>query len=206
MFSYLRGKIISITNVSNHRVVLIIDVNGIGYEVQVTPRLIKNLEKHPENIIEIFTHYQLREDQATLYGFSSLGERDLFRQLISVTGIGPQLALALLDTLGLVELVQSIVTGNTKILSKTPGVGEKTAARIALELKTKLKQWYQLNLVNTASSLEIIEDLEMTLLTLGYTSDEIEQTIAKLSQDHQLNDQHSIEDLLKQAIAHLSES
>ena len=92
---------------------------------------------------QIFTHLNVREDQVTLFGFSSSAERDLFRQLVSVSGIGPQLALALLDTLGLQDLVQAIVAGNTRLLSRTPGVGNKTAERIALELKTKLAEWRQ---------------------------------------------------------------
>lgn len=211
MLSYLKGQIISITNTNSNRVMLILDVNGVGYEIQVTPRFIKNLNNHQDKILQIFTHYQLREDQALLYGFTSLAERDLFRHLISVTGIGAQSALALIDTLGLAELVQAIITSNTQILSKTPGIGQKTAARLALELKTKLKQWHQLAKIpthhtETTATLEIIEDLEITLLTLGYTPNEIETTILKLTQDSQLNQNSQVEDWLKQAIAHLSDS
>ena len=211
MLSYLKGQIVSITNTNSNRVMLILDVNDVGYEIQVTPRLIKNLNNHQDKILQIFTHYQLREDQALLYGFTSLAERDLFRHLISVTGIGAQSALALIDTLGLAELVQAIITGNTQILSKTPGIGQKTAARLALELKTKLKQWHQLakmpiHQTETTATLEIIEDLEITLLTLGYTPSEIETTILKLTQDSQLNQNPQVEDWLKQAIAHLSDS
>jgi len=211
MLSYLKGQIISITNTNSNRVMLILDVNGVGYEIQVTSRFIKNLNNHQDKILQIFTHYQLREDQALLYGFTSLAERDLFRHLISVTGIGAQSALALIDTLGLAELVQAIITGNTQILSKTPGIGQKTAARLALELKTKLKQWHQLAKIpthqtETTATLEIIEDLEITLLTLGYTPTEIETTILKLTQDSQLNQNPQVEDWLKQAIALLSDS
>ena len=211
MFSYLKGQIISLTNTEKNRVTLILEVNGVGYEIQVTPSLVKNSQYQPDNLVQIFTHYQLREDQAILYGFNSLAERDLFRHLISVNGIGAQSALALIDTLGLETLVTAIITGNTQVLSKTPGIGTKTAARLALELKSKLKQWYQsVKIPNpptqTTATLEILEDLEITLLTLGYTSTEIEATILKLSQDSQLQQNRDVDHWLRKAIALLSES
>ncbi|TVQ42030.1 MAG: Holliday junction branch migration protein RuvA [Gloeocapsa sp. DLM2.Bin57] len=211
MFSYLKGQIVSITRTSNNRVMLILEVNGIGYEIQVTPSLAKNYHNHPEHNVQIFTHYQLREDQGILYGFISLPERDLFRQLISVTGIGAQSALTLIDTLGLETLVTAIITGNSQVLTKTPGIGAKTAARLSLELKSKLKQWYKSVTIaslpiQTTDTLAIIEDLELTLLTLGYTEVEIETTILKLTQDSQLNQNPQVEDWLRGAIALLSES
>lgn len=203
MISYLKGKMVEVINPSTNRVILILDVNGIGYEIQITPNLVKGLKPDPNDLVQIFTHYQLREDQAILYGFGSAPERDLFRQLITVAGIGAQLAIALIDNLGLEELVQAIITGNTQILTKTPGIGPKTAARIALELKNKLKQSRHLT---SNTSLAFLEDLEITLLALGYTPPEIESTIAKLTQKGQLNQNSPLEDWLRQAIADLSHS
>lgn len=210
MISYLKGKSIEIIKNTNNRILLILEVNQVGYEMQIPSRLARQLSKNEEEIIQIFTHLQIREDQPILYGFTTAAERELFRQLISVSGIGAQLALALIDTLGLEELVQAIVTGNIRTLSQTPGVGQKTAERIALELKTKLSQWRQLVGVTIPSSSampsrEILEDVEMTLLALGYTNEEINQAVSTLSQDNQMLKNTNGEEWIREAIAWLSQ-
>jgi Holliday junction DNA helicase RuvA len=209
MINYLKGIPVEILKNTQSRIILILEVNSIGYEMQIPSRFARDLSVETKEIISLFTHLQIREDQPILYGFSSSAERDLFRQLISVSGIGSQLAIALIDTLGLEELVQAIVTGNTRILSKTPGVGQKTAERIALELKTKLSQWRNIAGVQTSTTipipnLEVIEDVEMTLLALGYTKDEIEQVLSVLSQDNQLLKNRNVEDWLKRALTWLT--
>jgi holliday junction DNA helicase RuvA len=209
MINYLKGKIIEVVKNTNNRIILILEVNEIGYEIQIPSRLARQLSTENLETLQIFTHLQIHEDRQTLYGFVAAAERDLFRQLISVSGIGTQLAIALIDTLGLEELVQAIVTGNIKTLSKTPGVGAKTAERIALELKTKLAQWRQIVgvTVSTSSAIpsaEIIEDIEMTLLALGYTNEEIERALSAISQDNQLLKNRQVEEWIRSAIAWLS--
>ncbi|GBF79207.1 Holliday junction ATP-dependent DNA helicase RuvA [Aphanothece sacrum FPU1] len=189
--------------------ILILEVNQVGYEIQIPSRFARQLSQDESENLQIFTHLQIREEQPILYGFATSSERELFRQLISVSGIGAQLAIALIDTLGLEELIQAIVTGNIRKLSKTPGVGQKTAERIALELKTKLSQWRQLVGITLPSSsaipsLEIIEDIEMTLLALGYTNEEINQAIYTLSQDNQMLKNTHTEEWIREAIAWLS--
>ncbi|NEO98644.1 MAG: Holliday junction branch migration protein RuvA [Symploca sp. SIO2E9] len=209
MISYLKGTIASIEKSTSNRVTLILEVNQIGYELQIPKRFSQQLAVNSPEQVQIFTHLQIREEQQVLYGFASAAERDLFRQLVSVSGIGNQLGIALIDTLGLPNLVQAIVTGNIRALSKTPGVGSKTAERIALELKTKLAQWRQLAGVETAASSTgpvsaIIEDVEMTLLALGYENQEITQALEALSQDTQLTKSKNAEDWIRQAITWLS--
>jgi Holliday junction DNA helicase RuvA len=209
MINYLKGKIVEIVKNTNNRIILIIEVNEIGYEMQIPSRLARKISTENLEILQIFTHLQIQEDRQILYGFISAAERDLFRQLIGVSGIGTQLAIALIDTLGLEELVQAIVTGNIKTLCKTPGVGAKTAERIALELKTKLAQWRQLVgvTVSTSSAIpstEILEDVEMTLLALGYTNEEINQALSAISQDNQLLKNPHIEEWIRSAIAWLT--
>jgi Holliday junction DNA helicase RuvA len=184
---------------------LILDVNQIGYEIQIPSRLALDIGKDNNDSCQIFTHLLFREEQPLLYGFGTAPERDLFRQLLSVNGVGAQLALALIDTLGIEELVVAIVTGNTKILSKTPGVGLKTAERIALELKTKLAAWRQLKEATTTTTAilpaaEILEDVQMTLLALGYSREEIDRAIAVLSQDALFSKNTQPEDWIKGAI------
>ena len=209
MISYLRGKVVEIIRSTSHRVVLILEVNQIGYELQIPSRLARQLDDNDSNPQQISTHLQIRDDQQVLYGFASAAERDLFRQLISVNGVGAQLAIALIDTLGLEELVQAIVTGNIRALSRTPGVGNKTGERIALELRTKLSQWRKqagVTLSSTTATPEakIVEDLEMTLLALGYTNEEIQQALSVLTKDTQLLKNSNVEEWIRSAIAWLS--
>ncbi len=207
MISYLRGEAIEILKTPNNRWILILEVNHIGYEVQIPSRL-GNLITKGETY-QIFTHFQVKEDQQVLYGFDSSTARDLFRQLLSVNGVGAQSALALLDTLGLEDLVGAIVTSNIQALIKTPGVGGKTAERIALELKTKLAQWRDIHGLSTPTvdatpDKRILEDLQMTLLALGYTNAEIDRAVSILSKDNQMLKSSNVEDWIKGAISLLN--
>lgn len=208
MISYLKGIVAGVQKISNTRVILTLEVNQIGYDLQVAPRLIQKLPPQDETM-QVFTHMQTREDQTVLFGFESVAERDLFRQLISVSGIGPQMGLALLDSLGLQELVQAIVTSNTRLLSRTPGVGAKTAERIALELKTKLAEWRLQSGISAAPDASpasaIQEDVEMTLVALGYTNGEITQALRTVGQKTALAKNANAEDWIREAIAWLSQ-
>ena len=208
MISYLKGIVAGVQKISNTRVILTLEVNQIGYDLQVAPRLIQKLPPQDETM-QVFTHMQTREDQTVLFGFESVAERDLFRQLISVSGIGPQMGLALLDSLGLQELVQAIVTSNTRLLSRTPGVGAKTAERIALELKTKLAEWRLQSGISAAPDASpasaIQEDVEMTLVALGYTNGEITQALRTVGQKTALAKNSNAEAWIREAIAWLSQ-
>ncbi len=210
MIGYLKGTVATINKSTGNRVTLILEVNQIGYELQIPRRLSQELQAASGKLVQVFTHLQIREDQQVLYGFASAAERDLFRQLVSVSGIGAQLAIALIDTLGLQNLVQAIVTGNIRTLSKTPGVGKKTAERIALELKTKLAEWRQLAGITTSASAKgpspvILEDVEMTLLALGYENEEIARALDAISQDTLLAKNTNAEEWIRSAIAWLSQ-
>ncbi|MFM7437777.1 MAG: Holliday junction branch migration protein RuvA [Snowella sp.] len=207
MINYLKGQCASVGKNFQNRMMLILEVNQTGYEIQIPSSFAHSLTPDTQEIIQIFTHFYVREDQQQLFGFATPAERDLFSQLISVSGIGTQLAIALLDTLGLEGLVQAIVMGNIEQLSKTPGVGKKTAERIALELKTKLAQWRAASGLPQTTNLpdsSIVNDVEMTLLALGYTQAEINRAIAALSQDTTLHKNPNVEDWIRQAITWLS--
>ena len=211
MISYLKGTKVDITKTTQSRLFLILDVNNIGYEMQISTRFAQKLEGETDEPIQVHTHLQIQEDKQILYGFPTAAERDLFRQLTAVSGIGMQLGIALIDTLGISDLVGAIVTSNIPALTKTPGVGKKTAERIALELKTKLAQWRKLSGMEVeqpeavfSPPPEIKEDLEMTLLALGYTNEEIEQVLAALSQDNLLLKNKNVEEWIRSAIAWLS--
>ena len=213
--AYLKGNIIEVAKNFSNRMILVLDVNNIGYEIQITPRFSHQLTTENPETLQVFTHLQIQEDRQILYGFASKTERDLFRQLVSVSGIGMQLAIALLDTLGITDLVTAIVTSNIPVLTKTPGVGKKTAERIALELKSKLSEWKDIPSVEVSSEVtaaqkstmpkpEILEDLEMTLSALGYSNEEISQAIAAISQDNLLIKNPNVEEWLRSAISWLS--
>jgi len=211
MIGYLKGKKVDITKTTQNRLFLILEVNDIGYEMQVSSRFARQLDEAADDLIQIFTHLQIQEDKQILYGFSTVAERDLFRQLTAVSGIGMQLAIALLDTLGISELIGAIVTSNITTLTKTPGVGKKTAERIALELKTKLAQWHKISGIEVkqpdavfSPKPEIKEDLEMTLLALGYSNEEIEQVLTALGRDEQLLKNNNSEEWIRSAISWLS--
>lgn len=208
MIGYLFGRVAQVQKTSPNRVMLILEVNQIGYEVQIGKRLAASLSEKSDEQVQIFTHLQVRSEQPVLYGFASAPERDLFRQLVSVSGIGAQLAIALLDTLGLTDLVQAIVTGNVKQLTKTPGVGSKTAERISLELRNKLAQWRQQTDIpipgSAALAPELQEDVEITLLALGYTTEEVGQALQALSLEARLQESPDAETWIKEAIAWLT--
>jgi len=178
MIAYLNGKITR-TYTHQNRYYLDLDVAGVGYEVQILSRWAQELEPYLDSVYHVFTHLQIREDQWLLFGFVNLTERDLFRELISVSGIGAQSALALLDTLTVPLLVEAIVTGNLRVLSKAPGIGKKTAERLTLELKTKLKGWETIagGEPNRLPTESIQEEVELVLTSLGYGESEILQAL-----------------------------
>lgn len=208
MISYLKGTVAAIHKVATGRVILTLEVNQIGYDLQITPRLLQTLPAIGESV-QIFTHQQIRDDQIVLFGFGSFSERDLFRQLTGVSGVGPQIAMALLDGMSLQDVVQAIVTGNTRLLSRTPGIGAKTAERIALELKTKLAEWRLQSGLTTAPEAgpagTVQEEVEMTLIALGYTNSEIIQALRVVGQKTALSKTDNAEDWIREAIAWLSQ-
>lgn len=208
MISYLKGIVAGIQKHSGNRYILTLEVNGIGYDLQIPARLAQQLPESGGEV-QVFTHYQIREEIPFLYGFASPGEREVFRHLLSVSGIGAALAIALLDTLELPELVQTIITGNIQLLIQAPGVGKKTAERICLELKSKLIEWRKTAgffVATGGPAPGILEEVQMTLLALGYTPNEVSNALHVVSEDIGLPKDAYVEDWIKQAIAHLSSS
>jgi len=213
MIGFLRGVIASCKAADSSRkntpsYWLTLDVQGVGYDVQITASAAGKLPPVGEET-QVFTHLLVREDQMVLFGFPTLAERELFRQLISVSGIGTQVGLALLNSLGIQDLVKAIVSGNTRVLSLTPGVGTKTAERLALELKTKLADGRLAQVGSTRSPSSILsvalqEELEMTLLALGYTPAEISNALNVIASLPILAKTQDIEVWIKEAIGWLS--
>lgn len=116
---------------------VVIDVNGVGFEVNVSNNTLVSLPFEGESA-KIYTYLAVREDGISLFGFSSVEERNLFNKLITVSGVGPKLAITILSGLSLSDLTVAIAKEDTKLLSKIKGLGKKTAERLCLELKDKL--------------------------------------------------------------------
>ena len=145
---------------------VLIDVNGVGYEVDVPMSSFYNLPGLGERVT-LLTHFVVREDAQLLYGFLTAPERAAFRQLIKISGIGPRMALGLLSGLSVAELTQAVTQQQTGRLVKVPGIGKKTAERLLLELKGKLGP--DLGAPGAAVVSDAQADIVQALVALGYS-------------------------------------
>jgi Holliday junction DNA helicase RuvA len=185
MIAGLKGKLQTIG--SNWA---IIDVGGIGFQVYMPTSTLSTLGAIGEEV-EIHTHFHLREDNATLYGFATAEELGLFQTLITVSGVGPKLALAMLSTMSAEKLAMAITSGSVDLLTMVPGVGKKTAERLILELKGKIA-W-----IGAPAELAPEDTDVLTALTsLGYSVREATRAVATLPQDQKL----SLEEKIKLAL------
>ena len=164
---------------------VLVDVHGIGYEVDVPMSTFYNLPGLGEKVT-LLTHMVVREDAQLLYGFLTASERDCFRQLLKVTGIGARSALAILSGMSVEMLVQAVAMQEVGILTKVPGIGKKTAERLILELKDKLGSAMISSGVTVASS--AIADVIKALVSLGYSEREATQAAKKLPEDIDLSE------------------
>jgi len=148
---------------------VLVDCNGVGYEVDVPMSTFYNLPHTGEKVV-LFTHLVVREDAHLLFGFGSASERALFRQLIKITGIGARMALAILSGMTVAELSQAVTLQETGRLVKVPGIGKKTAERLLLELKGKLGA--DIGMVAGAARDDAQLDVLNALAALGYSDKE----------------------------------
>lgn len=170
MISRLIGSILSKDGLD-----LEIDVSGVGYTVEVTERCMQQMPAINE-AVTLFTHLVVREDAQLLYGFVSTQERALFRQLIKISGVGPKLAITILSHLDPMALVESVTSNNLLALTQVPGIGKKTAERLIIELRDKVKQSFKDAPVSfpehidntTQTQKQAIEEAISALVTLGY--------------------------------------
>lgn len=180
---------------------LILDVSGVGYHVLVP---LSTYSKLPDDGGEICLHIHthLREDSLCLYGFFTQEEKDIFHLLISVSGIGPKLALSVLSHVQPPELVSAIKSGDDSKLCAIPGIGKKTAARMLLELKDKVASF-----IATASSIEekpragIDEDAVSALLNLGYKKQLAEEAVSTVLRR---KPELALKDIVKESLAVLT--
>lgn len=147
---------------------LLVDCHGVGYEVAVPMSTFYNLPAIGQPVT-LLTHFVVREDAQLLYGFATAAEREAFRQLLRISGVGPRIALAVLSGLSVAELAQAVTAQDSARLVKVPGIGKKTAERLLLELKGKLGA--ELGSPRAAVG-DALADIEQALLALGYNDKE----------------------------------
>ena len=173
MIGRLRGKIIEKTPP-----LICVDVNGIGYDVQVPMNDLYELPGLNEEV-QLYTHFVVREDAQQLYGFLNDTERQTFRTLIKISGIGPRTGLAILSGISAEQLAIAIEEENLNLLCKIPGIGKKTAERIVLELRGKLGAIVPAA-TSAASPASQRQDIANALMALGYSEREIQRVLKDL--------------------------
>ncbi|MCM2321501.1 MAG: Holliday junction branch migration protein RuvA, partial [Pseudomonas sp.] len=181
---------------------LIVDVGGIGYELEVPMTTLYRLPAVGEPLT-LHTHLVVREDAHLLYGFSSKRERELFRELIRLNGVGPKLALALMSALEVDELVRCVQTEDTSALTKVPGVGKKTAERLLVELKDRFKVWESMPSIaplvvepaRAAAVSSAQSDAVSALVALGFKPAEASRAVSLVDEDDL-----SSEELIRRAL------
>lgn len=179
---------------------VVIDVGGIGYKVFMSEKAIEELG-NTGNIVKVYTHYHVREDDISLYGFITNEELKMFELLLSVSGIGAKSALTMLSYITPSSFALAVITNDTSKLVKIPGIGAKSAARIVLELKDKLKtaeaikQEEEKDIQKIENNSKITEAIS-ALQVLGYNRKEIEKALEKVNKD-----ELSLEDIIRKCLA-----
>ncbi len=186
MISWLKGEIVHIWQISTKKGV-VLNVGGVGYEIQLLPKYIMKAEV--SNKIELWIHQIDREDGTNLYGFIKINQRDLFREIISVNGIGPQIGMAILEDFEVTQLVNAIENKESNLLTKTQGIGNRIAERLIVELRNKLHRFIDNNETSHNYKKDIepnqfskyIDEIYLILNSLGYLDNEIKDSIEILT-------------------------
>lgn len=186
---------------------LLVDVGGVGYEIQAPMTTIYQLPA-PGQPVELFTHLVVREDAHLLFGFASAEDRSLFRALIRVNGVGPKLALTILSGIDPAAFVRCVRDGDSAALVRLPGVGKKTAERLLVEMKDLLRDWQVdgLSVAGGAATLPVkpndpVAEAESALIALGYKPQEAAKMVAAVAKDAgEVSSEALIRSALKNAV------
>lgn len=195
MIGWLSGQIVD----KNQLGKLVVDVNGVGYDVETSLQTFFQLESH-QGAIGLHIHTVVREDALLLYGFLDKLERALFRALIKVNGVGPKMAMTILSSIKPEEFIQCINQQNTHYLTKLPGIGKKTAERLVIEMKDSINQFGQAeatspNIATRLGDMREQEEAISALEALGYKRQEASKVINKIA-----DGQKTCEQLIRQAL------
>jgi Holliday junction DNA helicase RuvA len=194
MIGFVRGRLIS-----RHPPQLLIDVQGLGYELDAPMTTFYDLPEVGSEVA-LYTHLVVREDAHTLYGFARLAERSLFRELIKISGVGPRLALAILSGMNAAAFIQCVQAGDSAALTRVPGVGKKTAERLVIELRDRLSDRRQ-DVALTAEPgaegrpADAVEEAVSALVALGYKPQEASRMVRAVAAQSQ-----SSEEIIRQAL------
>lgn len=204
MFDYLKGKLAHKNGVNSRTLTL--EVNGIGYLLAVTSRDFSKLGQVGIDL-KVYTVLNHREDSMSLFGFLQREDRDIFRILTSVSGVGPKMAMMLLDEFEACELISLVIKGNFKELTRAKGVGPKLAQKIILELKDKLINLQNDLPISISGDVQIkdeqaVLDAQTVLISLGYEREEIKKAVAKAIMF--VKDVNNAEEILKETLKILS--
>lgn len=202
MYSYIKGELAEVD--TDH---IVIDVGGIGYMIYIPAQSLNYLPEIGE-MLKVHTYLYMREDAMILYGFLTKDDLEMFKLLITVSGIGPKGGLAVLSTLSSDDLRFAVLSGDSKAISKAPGIGSKTAQRVIIDLKDKLsledafekKLEHENEKINVSSNSQVKNDAVMALNALGYSSTESLKAVSKV----EITDDMDVEDVLKAALKHMS--
>ena len=202
MYDYIKGILSGKSNTSKGTF-LTVETGGIGYLLETTSR---DFSAASDGEVKIYTVLLHREDKMSLCGFLKREDRDIFNILMSVSGVGSKMALTLLNSFDVADLVGFVLDGNYKELTRAKGVGPKLAQKIILELKDKLTSYKDAVPVKTVSggvkNTQNVEDAQMVLLSLGYEKEEVSNAITRTLQE--VSNDASAEDILRHSLKILS--
>ena len=188
MIAHLNGRLVEKTPTN-----LIVECGGVGYFVKISLNTFSKLKD--DEGIKIFTHLQVREDSQTLYGFYSIAEREMFRHLISVSGIGANTGILMLSALTSDEIANAIIQGDVPLIQSIKGIGAKTAQRVIIDLKDKVaKSDFATENIFTVNNTNQ-NDALTALLALGFDRKRATKAINKI-----LTDEQSVEEIIKEAL------
>lgn len=193
MITHIEGKL-----VEKNPTDVIIDTNGVGYLLNIS---LHTFSQIPDNEhIKLYTHLQVREDAHTLYGFSSKAERDIFRLLISVSGIGANTARSMLSSLTPKQIREGIAVGDVALIQSIKGIGLKTAQRVIIDLKDKIIKIYDIDEVSVSKNNTNKEEALSALEVLGYNKKQAERVVDKIVA---IDTESTVETIIKQALKNL---
>ncbi len=193
MITHIEGRLVEKSPTD-----IVIDCNGLGYSVNISLHTFSQLSN--EEHVKLYTHLQVREDSHTLYGFSTKLEREIFRLLISVSGVGASIARTMLSSLSPEHVMDAIAQNDIATIQSVKGIGSKTAQRVILDLKDKIIKVYGLDEVSQVSSNTNKNEALSALETLGFARKQAEKVCNKIVQE----DPHaSVETIIKLALKNL---
>ena len=191
MITHIDGKLVQKTPTY-----VVIDCGGVGYSINISLHTYEHLGEGER--LKLFTHQVIKEDSNTLYGFYDDEERQLFVQLISVSGVGPNTARLMLSSLKPFDIKQAITTGNWALIKTVKGIGEKTAQKVVIDLKNKVKSDEVAEGLSFASSKNVsLEEALAALVMLGFSKNEAEKGLQKIKQQNPL---YTVEELVKNTL------